>query len=81
MEDFTVETVQEDKRMNFLANEQKVDYISTVQYSVQIPEVPSNWVAGNGELAPNGWIIHKFLIIGITKTNDQYVLKLIGTGP
>lgn len=61
--------------------EQGVDFVKWILYSVQINEVPSSWVAGNGDIAPNGWIVHKALIIGVTKVNEEYVLKLIGTGP
>lgn len=81
LEDFEVENSQLDKRLAFLATEQKMDYVATVQFSVKIKELPSAWVSGNGELAPDGWIVHKFLIIGIRKINDQYVLSLLGTGP
>jgi hypothetical protein len=81
LEDFKMEDVREDKRLDFLAQEQKVDFVNTVEYSVQVKETPTGWVAGNGVLGPNGWVNHKFLIIGLTKVNDQYVLKLIGTGP
>jgi hypothetical protein len=81
LEDFKLEDVRQDKRLDFLAKEQHVDYINTVQYSVQMKEAPTDWAAGNGELAAEGWINHKFLIIGVTKVNDEYVLKLIGTGP
>lgn len=79
LEDFKVETT-EDKFAN-LATEQKVDFVNTVEYSIQVKEAPTGWAAGNGELATGGWIMHKFLIIGVTKVNDKYVLKLIGTGP
>lgn len=81
LEDFKVENVKGDNRISFLAQEQKVDFVNTIEYSVQVKEAPTGWLAGNGEMAPDGWIVHKFLIIGVTKVNDQYVLKLIGTGP
>jgi hypothetical protein len=81
LEDFKVEEVREDKRLDFLAQEQNVDFVNTVGYSVQMKEAPTGWAAGNGVLGPNGWLLHKSLIIGVTKVNDEYVLKLIGTGP
>src|SRR5689334_14256225 len=55
LEDFKVEDVKGDSRIDFLAKEQKVDFVSRVLYSVQIKETPSDWVAGNGELATEGW--------------------------
>jgi hypothetical protein len=81
LEDFKVENVTNDKRLDFLTNEQNVDFVNTVEYSLQVKEAPTQWAAGNGELAADGWIVHKALIIGVTKVNDEYVLKLIGTGP
>lgn len=81
LEDYRIENVQQDDRISFLAHEQNVDFVGTVLFSVRIKEVPSGWVAGNGALASEGWIIHKFLIVGVSKVNDEYVLKLIGTGP
>lgn len=79
LEDFKVENVED--RFANLAAEQNVDFVNTVEYSLRVKEAPTNWAAGNGELAGNGWINHKFLIIGVTKVNDEYVLKLLGTGP
>jgi hypothetical protein len=79
LEDFKVENVE--NRFANLAAEQHVGFVTTVEYSLQVKEAPTDWAAGNGELAPNGWINHKFLIIGVTRVNDEYVLKLIGTGP
>ena len=78
---FKVDKTYLDDRIFFLVKEQHVDYVIRVIYSVQIKEVPSSWVAGNGEFSPSGWIIKKSEIIGITKVNNQYILKLIGTGP
>jgi hypothetical protein len=81
LESYQIEKVQLDDRIAFLANEQNVDFVGTILFSVQLKEVPSNWVAGNGALASDGWIIHKFLIVGVSRVNDMYGLKLIGTGP
>lgn len=81
LESYRIEKTQIDDRITFLAKEQNVDFVGTVLFSVQIKEVPSDWVAGNGALASGGWIIHKFLIVGVSRADDKYVLKLIGTGP
>lgn len=81
LEDYKIENVLLDKRIAFLANEQNLNYVGSVQYSVQIKEVPSWWVAGNGELANDGWIVNKGLIVGVIKVGDEYVLKILGTGP
>jgi hypothetical protein len=81
LESFIIEETKFDQMVAFLTKDQKMDFTVTVLYSVQIQEVPSDWVAGNGESALDGWIMHKFLIIGVIKDNEQYVLHLIGTGP
>ncbi|MCL4530660.1 MAG: hypothetical protein M1485_03625 [Chloroflexi bacterium] len=81
LEDFKVNRALLDTRISFLAAEQHVNYVAYVIYDVQIKETPSDWVAGNGEIAPNGWIVNKEFIIGVTKVGDDYVLKVLGTGP
>ena len=81
LEEYIIENTSLDERLVFLAKEQKVDYVGTVQYSVRIKEVPSGWAAGNGEIAPDGWILHKFLIVGVSTVDNLYILKPIGTGP
>jgi hypothetical protein len=81
LEDFTIDDVILDNRIAFLAKEQHVDYVAYVIYSVQIKTEPTDWIAGNGEFASNGWMDNKELIVGVTKTGNDYVLKLIGTGP
>jgi hypothetical protein len=79
--DFDIVSVTHEVNLDFLAKEQNVDFVDGVVYSVQMPVLPSDWVAGNGEFGENGWIIHKFMISGAVKVDDEYVLKLIGTGP
>lgn len=81
LEEYVIEELKFDQMIAFLTRDQNMDLTLTVQYSVQIKEAPSNWVAGNGELAADGWIVHKFLIIGVIRDDGQYVLHPIGTGP
>jgi hypothetical protein len=81
LENFIIEDAKFDQIVAFLTKDQKMDFTVNVLYSIQIQEVPSDWLAGNGELAKDGWIIHKYLIIGAIKDNNQYILHLIGTGP
>lgn len=80
-EEFKIEDIHMDQIVAFTAKNQWVETTAWVEYSIKIDEVPSNWVAGNGELAPNGWISHKRLIIGFLEIDEQYVLILVGTGP
>lgn len=81
LEDDRIERTTIDHNIDLLAQEQGVSFVNWVIYSVQIREVPSSWIAGNGEFANEGWIVNKVLIVGVTKVNDEYVLKLIGTNP
>jgi hypothetical protein len=81
LENYRVENVIIDSKIAFLAGEQKVDQVAWVIFSVQVTEVPTEWIAGNGELAAQGWVSHKSLIVGFTKSSTNYTLKLIGTGP
>lgn len=38
------------------------------------------WVAGNGEIKDNNWIVDKFALVDITQINNKYVITNIGTG-
>jgi hypothetical protein len=81
LEDYRVENVLVDQKIAFLAAEQHLDRIASLDFSVQVSSEPTDWVAGNGELAAQGWVIHKFLIVGYTRSNAAYTLRIIGTGP
>ena len=80
LEEFKIENIKMDQIVAFTAKNQWVETTAWVDYSIKIKEVPSNWIAANGELAPDGWIIHKSLIIGFIESDEQYVLILVG-GP
>jgi len=81
LEEFKIENIKMDQIVAFTVKNQWVETAAWVDYSIKIDEVPSNWVAGNGDLASDGWIIHKSLIIGFIESDEQYVLILVGTGP
>ena len=81
LEDYRVEKVLVDQKIAFLAAEQHQDRVASLEFSVQVSSEPTDWVAGNGELVAQGWVSHKFLIIGYTKSSVAYTLKIIGTGP
>ncbi len=61
----SVDKVTLDQRIAFLAQEQNVDEVAWVYFSVQVSSVSTNWVAANGELSADGWIRHKTLIVGV----------------
>jgi len=80
--DYQVHQISADESLQELLLENQVEYLSWVSFSVlPAQEFSSWWVAGNGEVSNDGWIRHKSLIIGIFKNNENYILKIIGTGP
>jgi hypothetical protein len=81
LKDYKVESVLVDQKIAFLAAEQHLDRVAWVEFSVQVSSEPTDWVAGNGELAAAGWVSHKALIVGYARTSTEYILKIIGTGP
>lgn len=50
-----------------------------INYSVQGIDSNTNWVAGSGEIAENGWINRKSMFVGIRKYGNFY--EVIITGP
>lgn len=81
LENYQVESILVDQKIAFLAAEQHLDRVAWVEFSVQVSSEPTEWVAGNGELAAGGWVSHKALIVGYTRNDTGYILKVIGTGP
>jgi hypothetical protein len=80
--DYQVHQISADESLQELRQENQVDYLTWVSFSVlPAQEFSSWWVAGNGEVSNDGWIRHKSLIIGIFEDNENYILKIIGTGP
>lgn len=63
------------------SKEYGADYIAQVVYSVR-PIVPrySIWIAGNGELTPDGWMRQKSLFVGVREEGDRYRMIVLGTG-
>ncbi len=56
------------------------NFIVSVSYDVQYTNESDMWVAGNGELKDNNWVVDKFAVVDITQINDKYVITNIGTG-
>jgi poly-gamma-glutamate synthesis protein (capsule biosynthesis protein) len=56
------------------------DHIAGILFSVH-PIVPqSDWMAGNGELAADGWVRNKSLFAGLKEEFGRYWLEILGTG-
>ena len=60
--------------LEFLRNVWRVDF------SVLPKEGHNGWMAGNGGLGENGWIVNKMLFVYVTKTDGVVDLWIIGTG-
>jgi len=57
-----------------------VDQIASVQFSVRPVLLQTDWMAGNGELASDGWVRNKSLFVGLKEEFGRYWLVLLGTG-
>ncbi len=78
--DYEIHSVELKPALQTTAAEHGVDQIASVRFSVQ-SVLPYTWVAGNGELAPQGWVRDKILLVGLKEEFGRYWLTLLGTGP
>ena len=71
-----------DYRINDIDIESQDFYKFTVSvsYDIQYTNESNMWVAGNGELKDNNWIVNKIALVDITQINDKCVITNIGTG-
>lgn len=71
-----------DYRINDIDIESQDLYNFTVSvlYDIQYTNESNMWVAGNGELKDNNWIVNKIALVDITQINDKCVITNIGTG-
>ena len=71
-----------DYRINDIEIESQDLYNFTVSvlYDIQYTNESNMWVAGNGELKDNNWIVNKIALVDITQINDKCVITNIGTG-
>lgn len=51
-----------------------------ISYDIQYTDESSFWIAGNGELADDNWVINKCNFVDIQKDGDKYVIVNIYTG-
>ena len=51
-----------------------------VSFNVLPKDGPDAWMAGNGELGDNGWVINKSMYVYVVKTNGVVNLTVLGTG-
>jgi hypothetical protein len=77
---YEVEDVSIDPALEYFREEQGVDMMAWVTYSVQAV-APGFWTAGNGVSCDDRWILDKSMILGLTRVGDVFKLTIHGTGP
>lgn len=80
LEDFKVTEIKPGQIVVTMPEDQKPEYSGTVDIAVKVKEIPTIWYTVSGNLAPDGWIVHKLLNILITIINDQYILTFTSLG-
>ena len=77
----SVDTVQ-DYTVNSVEPQDPNTYPDTwlVSYNVLPKGEPDAWMAGNGELGDNGWVVNKSIYVSAVKTDGVVNLTVIGTG-
>lgn len=61
-------------------NEEGYKFTVSVSYDIQYTNESNMWVAGNGVLKDNNWIVDKFALVDIEQVNDKYVITNMGCG-
>lgn len=67
------------KHIDFI-DEHNDTFTVDVQYDIQYTNDSNMWVAGNGELSDNNWVIDKCNFLDIKKAGDKYIITNIYTG-
>jgi hypothetical protein len=79
--EYALADIQEAASLDSLRQEQGLDMLGTVAFSVRPPAMQfSDWIAGNGEVQGD-WVRNKFLFIGAIQDSAAVHLRIIGTGP
>lgn len=77
---FDVKGVKVDPTLVPFKEEMGVDFMAWVRYSVQ-PVAYGLWMAGNGISGEDGWVLDKWMIVGLTRAGEVIKLTIHGTGP
>lgn len=64
-------------RIDSVTNSKSGNYFNII-YSVQGIEGKTNWIAGSGEIAEDGWINRKSMLIGLRKYGNFYEVYIAG---
>lgn len=63
-----------------IEKEEGLKFTVSVSYDIQYTNESNIWIAGNGELKENNWVINKFALVDIEQVKDKYIITSIGTG-
>lgn len=74
LEDFTINTIE-------IVEKRENGFVFTVSYDVKPAAANSDWIAGNGAVGPDGWIVGKFNFVTVEDVDGGPVITGQGTGP
>ncbi|MDS0527682.1 hypothetical protein NNC19_18490 [Clostridium sp. SHJSY1] len=61
----------------FFIKESGNKFTVDIIYDIQYTDEGKQWVAGDGELAENNWVLKKDFLLDIIKYNDKYMLSQV----
>lgn len=56
----------------------KKGFTFSVVYSVKPVDDNSYWLAGNGKVTSDGWIINKYIEVTVVKEGNKYIIESMG---
>ena len=71
-----------DYRINDVSfvKEESDKFTVDISYDIQYTDESNFWIAGNGELTDNNWVINKCSFVDIQKIGDKYFIVNLYTG-
>ncbi|WP_294373564.1 hypothetical protein [uncultured Clostridium sp.] len=60
--------------------EEKDKFTLDISYDIQYTDESNFWVAGNGELADDNWVVNKCSFVDIEQVGDKYFIVNVYTG-
>lgn len=71
-----------DYRINDISfvKEENNKFTVDISYDIQYTDESNYWVAGNGELSENNWVMNKCNFVDIIKADNKYFLSNVYTG-
>jgi hypothetical protein len=79
---YEIGSIEQEETAQDRAAELGAENTVRVTFSVRPPAVGySDWVAGNGEITPNGWVRELSLYAGLRQDGGRYWLVILGERP